>query len=66
MKPTEAMLSPVFPKGIHWAHHGGSHGKGHHPRSYTIEDSILPVPEPCTKASLTCHPVTSIELIDLY
>ena len=41
MKPMAAMLSPVFLYGILWACHGGSHGRGHHSRLSTFQDSSL-------------------------
>ena len=40
MKPTAAILSPVSPQGIHWADHGGSHGRGH-PSLSTFQGSTL-------------------------
>jgi len=40
MKPTAAMLSPVFPKGIYWADHSGS-GRGHHSLFCTVQGSTV-------------------------
>jgi len=39
IKPKAAMLSPVFPHGIHWADHGGSNGRGHHSLFSTFQGS---------------------------
>ena len=39
MKLMAAMLSAVFPRGMRWACHGGSHGGGHRSRLFTFQGS---------------------------